>query len=141
MAKQTKSDTLQHYKRIQSLHDKISKVKVKVKVVQLCLTLPPHGVLEWVAFSFSRGSSQPRNWTGVSCIAGGFFTNWAMREAVISTNNPKLLNKQRMGKVLNNRSFQQTDRIFKRSRWELKTEKKLKDGIWNETNLMGKSVE
>ena len=38
-------------------------------------------ILEWVAYSFSRGSSQPRNWTGVSCIAGRFFTNWAMREA------------------------------------------------------------
>ena len=34
-----------------------------------------------VACSFSSGSSLPRNWTRVSCIAGGFFTNWAMREA------------------------------------------------------------
>ena len=32
-------------------------------------------MLEWVAYPFSRGSSQPRNRTGVSCIAGGFFTN------------------------------------------------------------------
>ena len=39
-------------------------------------------ILEWVAYPFSRGSSQPRNWTGVSCIAGGFFTNWAFREAL-----------------------------------------------------------
>ena len=72
-------------------------------------------ILSWVAFPFSRGSSQPRspalqadfspaepqgkprntgayylfftessrlrNWTGVLCIAGGFFTNWAIREA------------------------------------------------------------
>jgi len=30
-------------------------------------------ILKWVAYPFSRGSSQPRNWTGVSCIAGGFF--------------------------------------------------------------------
>ena len=37
-------------------------------------------ILEWVAYPFSRGSSQPRNWTRVSCIAGGFFTNWAIRE-------------------------------------------------------------
>ena len=36
---------------------------------------------EWVAYPFSRGSSQTRNWTGVSCSAGGFFTNWAIREA------------------------------------------------------------
>ena len=32
-------------------------------------------VLEWVAIAFSRGSSQPRDQTGVSCIAGGFFTS------------------------------------------------------------------
>ena len=31
-------------------------------------------ILEWVAFPFSRGSSQPRNQTQVSCIAGRFFT-------------------------------------------------------------------
>ena len=34
-----------------------------------------------VAFSFSRGSSQPRDWTQVSHIAGIFFTSWATREA------------------------------------------------------------
>ena len=39
------------------------------------------GILEWIAYPFSRGSSWPRNRTGVSCIAGGFFTNWAIREA------------------------------------------------------------
>ena len=39
-------------------------------------------ILEWVAYPFSRGSSQPRNWTGVSCIRGGLFTNWAIREAL-----------------------------------------------------------
>ena len=38
-------------------------------------------ILEWVAFSFSSGSSQPRDWTQVSHIAGGFFTNWTIREA------------------------------------------------------------
>ena len=40
-------------------------------------------ILEWIAYPFSRGSSQPRSWTGVSCIVGGFFTNWAIREAHI----------------------------------------------------------
>ena len=39
-------------------------------------------ILEWVAYPLSRGSSWPRNWTRVSCIAGGFFTNWAIREAL-----------------------------------------------------------
>ena len=38
--------------------------------------------LEWVAYPFSRGSSLPRNRTVVSCIAGGFFINWAIREAL-----------------------------------------------------------
>ena len=39
-------------------------------------------VLEWVAISFSRGSSQPRDWTQVSRIAGRRFTIWATREAL-----------------------------------------------------------
>ena len=38
-------------------------------------------ILEWVAYPFSSGSSQPKNQTRVSCIAGIFFTNWAIREA------------------------------------------------------------
>ena len=38
-------------------------------------------ILGWVAFPFSRGSSQPNNWTQVSHIADGFFTSWATREA------------------------------------------------------------
>ena len=66
--------------------------KVKVKVAQLRPTLCDpmdyrvHGIfqgwiLEWVAFPFSSGSSRLRNWTKVFCIAGGFFTNWAIRQA------------------------------------------------------------
>ena len=42
-------------------------------------------ILKWIAISFSRGSSQPKNRTQVSCIAGRFFTNWAMREGRIVT--------------------------------------------------------
>ena len=38
-------------------------------------------ILEWVAYPFSQGPSWPRTRTGVSCIAGRFFTNWAMKEA------------------------------------------------------------
>ena len=41
-------------------------------------------ILEWVAYPFSRGSSRPRNGTGVSCIAGGFITNRAIRAAPMS---------------------------------------------------------
>ena len=39
-------------------------------------------ILEWVAISFSWGSSQTRDQTWVSCLAGSFFTNWATREAM-----------------------------------------------------------
>ena len=67
---------------------------VKVKVAQSCPTLcDPMDytvlgilqarILEWVAFPFSRGSSQPRNQTQVSCIAGGFFTSWTTKEALL----------------------------------------------------------
>ena len=45
-----------------------------------------HGILqartlEWAAFPFSRGSSPPRDPTGVSCTAGRVFASWATREA------------------------------------------------------------
>ena len=72
--------------------------KVKVLVSQLCLILcdprdcstpgsSAHGILqarilEWVAISFSRGSSQPRDQTQVFCIAGRFFTNWATQKSL-----------------------------------------------------------
>ena len=39
-------------------------------------------ILEWAAFPFSRGSSQPRDQTQVSCIAGRFSTSWATREVL-----------------------------------------------------------
>ena len=61
-------------------------LKVKVKVAQSCTTLcdplnyTVQGILqakilEWVTFPFSRGSSQPRDQTQASRIAGGFFTS------------------------------------------------------------------
>ena len=61
-------------------------VCMKMKVAQLCSTLCDpiaytfHGILqarilEWVAFPFSRGSSQPRDQTQGSHTAGGFFTS------------------------------------------------------------------
>ena len=39
-------------------------------------------ILEWVSIPFSRGSSQPRDWTQVSRIAGRFFIIWATRQEV-----------------------------------------------------------
>ena len=72
-------------------------VKLKVLVTQSCPTLcdpmdcslpgsSVHGILqarilEWVAIPVSGGSSQPRDQTWVSCIAGKFFTIWVIREA------------------------------------------------------------
>ena len=44
-------------------------------------------ILEWVAYPFSKVFSRPRNGTRVSCIAGGFFANWAIREALNITND------------------------------------------------------
>ena len=81
-------------------------------VAQLCLILcdpmdssPPdssdHGIfqariLEWVTIPFSRESSQLRNQTQVPCIAGGFFTIWATRQAqiYIGTTNKMLRSHQ-----------------------------------------------
>ena len=40
-------------------------------------------VLEWIAISFSRGSSQPRDWTWVSHIVNRCFTIWATREDLV----------------------------------------------------------
>ena len=45
-------------------------------------------ILEWVAFLFSRGSSQPRNQTQVSLIEGRFFSSWATREALWMPGRP-----------------------------------------------------
>ena len=71
--------------------------KSESEIAQSCLTLcdptdcslpgsSVHGifharVLEWVAISFSRGSSQPRDWTWVLHAAGRCFTLWATGEA------------------------------------------------------------
>ena len=66
-------------------------MRVKVKVTQSCQSLrnpmdyTVHGILqarilEWVAFPFSRVSSQPRDQTQVSHILDGFFTSSATRE-------------------------------------------------------------
>ena len=77
-----------------------TKVKWVSEVTQSCPTLcdpmdcsPPgssvHGILqarilEWVAISFSRGSSRPRDWTQVSRIVGRCFNLWATREALLT---------------------------------------------------------
>jgi len=77
-------------------------------VAQLCLTLcdpmgysllsssvhgiPQTRILEWVAYPFSRETSWLRNRTGVSCIAGRFFTSWATREVHLDRAKQSTLN-------------------------------------------------
>ena len=72
-------------------------LKMKMLVAHSCPTLcdtmdcsltdsSVHGILqarilEWVAIAFSRGSSQPKDWTWISCTAGSLFTFWVTREA------------------------------------------------------------
>ena len=78
---------------------KFWKKESESEVAQSCLTLynpvdcslpgsSVHGILqarilEWVSISFSRGTSRPRDWTQVSCIAGRCFNLRATREANI----------------------------------------------------------
>ena len=52
-------------------------------------------ILEWVVYPFSRGSSQTRNQTRVSCVAGRFFTSWATRE------DPHTIHKVNLRKIVN----------------------------------------
>ena len=100
---------LQHPSEIFAQNDKGSQflnstLKVKVLVIQSCPTLWPmdcslpssssHGILqakilEWAAISFSRDffSSQPRDWTQVSRIAGRFVTDWP--SPYISSRHPR----------------------------------------------------
>ena len=47
-------------------------------------------ILEWVVYPLPRGTSRPRNWTRVCCIAGGFFTSWATRGAPAKPTSPYL---------------------------------------------------
>jgi len=93
------SDSSQHTRimlRGRHSHEHTQSVKGKVSVAQSCSTFcgpvdssPPDfcvrgilqaRILEWVAISFSRGSSQPRDRICVSCVAGRFFTIWATRK-------------------------------------------------------------
>ena len=114
-----------------SLHIRENQVSgfVVALVAKLCPTLchpmncstpgsSVHGILqarilEWVAVPFSKGSSQPRNWTGVSCIASRFFTNWAIREAQVGQVSPGwsgqvailLIRYHRLGGLINRNLF------------------------------------
>ena len=66
-------------------------------------------ILEWLAFPFSKGSSQPRDQTRVSRIAGGFFTSWATRE--VSRKEQKFRSLKLIGNFM--------DQLEKRNRADL----------------------
>ena len=75
------------YMDTQSLH-KLREAKLTQSGPTLCdpMDYRVHGIFQartpqWVTVPFSRGSSQPGNWTQVSCIADRFFTSWTIREA------------------------------------------------------------
>ena len=92
--------------------------KPKVKVTQSCQTVfnpmncsPPGSsicgilqatILEWVAIPFFRGSSQPRDWIWVYCIAGRFITVWATSKPLTIEEDPLLLEEEFMCKELPN---------------------------------------
>ena len=97
-------------------------------------------ILGWVAFPFSRGSSQPRGQTQASCTAGGFFPSWATREArwfnqyveirwrcVHAVDLKKMHNVWVASKVLfgakwgvqpGDSTWESSERLFPRGRWE-----------------------
>ena len=101
-----------HLSKLIELYSKESKLYNIMLVTQLCWTLcdswwgcsPPgssvHGILqartlEWVATPFSRGSSQPRDWTQVSHTVGRFFTTEPPRKPIqhkIYLNKPDFKN-------------------------------------------------
>ena len=92
--------------------------KKNAEVAQSCLTLcnpmdcslpgsSIHGIfqariLEWVAISFSRRSSWPRDWTRVSCIVGRRFTIWATREVKKNAIGPLIPELTKKAKVSDN---------------------------------------
>ena len=57
--------------------------------VPLCMWILLARILEWVAISFSRGSSQPNDQTGVSCIAR-LFSTWKSLEKSLGLLNSRL---------------------------------------------------
>ena len=88
--KKKKKNWLKH--NLGGSDDKESTCNARVEVAQSCPILCEPmdyrvqgilqaGILEWVAFPFSRGCSQTRDRTQVSRIAGGFFTSRATKEA------------------------------------------------------------
>ena len=81
-------------------------------------------ILQCIVYPFSRGTSQPRNWTRVSCIAGRFFTSWAtwkapwiIKETQSGAGEPRL----HTFKTGNIQNTDCTNQVLVRNTGELKT--------------------
>ena len=86
-------------------------------------------ILEWVAYPFSSGSSWPRNWTRVSCIAGGFLTNWVISKAQKS-HKTKLKKLLHINLLVKRKSVRKGMKFFFRQYF--RNSKDMKKKMWNE---------
>ena len=112
---------------------------------------PVHGILqarllEWVAISFSRGSSQPRDWTHVSCIADRFFTVWVtqvkfpivlLQPAVNSPRLPVMRSSSHLAGEWSNSTFC-PENLFLRTWYQTKC---VPLGSWESDSILGKLVQ
>ena len=103
MEKEKKKPRLESWSFYSNSHD-FHMLLIVVPTWSVSDSLQPHGlpgssvhgilqarILEWVAISFFRGSSRPRDQTRVSCTADRVFTNWAMREAQSESESDSVL--------------------------------------------------
>ena len=101
-------------------------------IAQFCPTLQPHGlhsasllcpwilharILEWIAIHLSRGSSWPRDWTLVSCIAGRFFTVWATRYNHHFTDEVEILQMKEKYLLKATNLVRKRARVWKKTTW------------------------
>ena len=84
-------------------------------------------ILGWVAYPFSRRSSQPRNWTGVSCIASGFFTSWTTRQVLECLKCLLWISQKKKKKVNYNKVVREKSK-FRKEWWTRRLERDSKMG-------------
>ena len=89
-------------------------------------------ILEWVAISFSRGSSWPWDWTQVSCPAGRFFTDWVTRETPIWYAVHPII----CGAVVHNKEWSLIPSYLQMLHWTFMCIKNLLIIIWVRTNFV-----
>ena len=95
-------------------------------------------ILEWIAISSSRESSQPRDQTRiscVSCIAGGFFTHWATGEAKTEPVLNLWMIRKCWQKLINSLSKKKW-KILLNSTWGLKPRRQTLGKLWGLFHLL-----